>query len=151
MGGAYSRHNADRLFKRLVLDNILMEDLYVTNGGQTVCYISAGAKAAAVLSGHMQVNGAVTAHASRRGVGVGGVSCSTFNGSPLGAGGVLRNGEHVQHQEAQSGRGQGRFPEGGEGQGVPGGADRPVQAAGQSLRHSLLQHVLHFHSEEDRR
>lgn len=56
MGGAYSRHNADRLFKRLVLDNILMEDLYITNGGQTVCYISAGPKATSVLSGHMQVN-----------------------------------------------------------------------------------------------
>lgn len=56
MGGAYSRHNADRLFKRLVLDNILMEDLYITNAGQTVCYISAGAKATGVLAGHVQVN-----------------------------------------------------------------------------------------------
>ncbi|CAG13113.1 unnamed protein product, partial [Tetraodon nigroviridis] len=55
MGGAYSRHNADRLFKRLVLDNILMEDLYITNGGQAVCYISAGARATSVLAGHMQV------------------------------------------------------------------------------------------------
>ncbi|XP_039664249.1 Bloom syndrome protein homolog isoform X2 [Perca fluviatilis] len=55
MGGAYSRHNADRLFKKLVLDNILVEDLYVTNNGQTVVYISAGSKAMAVLSGHMQV------------------------------------------------------------------------------------------------
>ncbi|XP_078113071.1 recQ-like DNA helicase BLM isoform X2 [Sander vitreus] len=55
MGGAYSRHNADRLFKKLVLDNILAEDLYVTNNGQTVVYISAGSKAVAVLSGHMQV------------------------------------------------------------------------------------------------
>lgn len=56
MGGAYSRHNADRLFKRLVLDNILMEDLYITISGQAVCYISAGPKATSVLSGHMQVN-----------------------------------------------------------------------------------------------
>lgn len=56
MGGAYSRHNADRLFKRLVLDNILMEDLYITNGGQAVCYISAGPKATNVLFGQMQVN-----------------------------------------------------------------------------------------------
>lgn len=55
-GGAYSRHNADRLFKKLVLDNILMEDLYITNNGQTVCYISAGPKAMNVLSGHMQVD-----------------------------------------------------------------------------------------------
>lgn len=56
MGGAYSRHNADRLFKKLVLDNILVEDLYITNNGQAVSYISAGPKAMNVLSGHMQVN-----------------------------------------------------------------------------------------------
>lgn len=55
MGGAYSRHNADRLFKKLVLDNILVEDLYITNNGQAVSYISAGPKAMNVLSGHMQV------------------------------------------------------------------------------------------------
>lgn len=56
MGGAYSRHNADRLFKKLVLDNVLMEDLYITNNGQAVSYISAGPKAMNVLSGHMQVD-----------------------------------------------------------------------------------------------
>ncbi|XP_026222195.1 Bloom syndrome protein homolog isoform X2 [Anabas testudineus] len=55
MGGAYSRHNADRLFKKLVLDNILVEDLYITLNGQAVAYISAGPKAMNVLSGHMQV------------------------------------------------------------------------------------------------
>uniref|UniRef100_A0A3B5ADX8 RecQ-like DNA helicase BLM n=1 Tax=Stegastes partitus TaxID=144197 RepID=A0A3B5ADX8_9TELE len=55
MGGAYSRHNADRLFKKLVLDNILVEDLYITNNGQAVAYISAGTKAMSVLSGYMQV------------------------------------------------------------------------------------------------
>lgn len=55
MGGAYSRHNADRLFKKLVLDNILVEDLYITNNGQAVSYTSAGPKAMNVLSGQMQV------------------------------------------------------------------------------------------------
>uniref|UniRef100_A0A3Q4HX61 RecQ-like DNA helicase BLM n=1 Tax=Neolamprologus brichardi TaxID=32507 RepID=A0A3Q4HX61_NEOBR len=55
IGAAYSRHNADRLFKKLVLDNVLVEDLYITNGGQAVSYISAGTKAMNVLSGHMQV------------------------------------------------------------------------------------------------
>lgn len=55
MGGAYSRHNADRLFKKLVLDKVLVEDLYITNGGQAVSYISAGPKAMDVLSGYMQV------------------------------------------------------------------------------------------------
>ncbi|XP_071388298.1 recQ-like DNA helicase BLM [Centroberyx affinis] len=55
MGSAYSRHNADRLFKKLVLDNVLMEDLYITNNGQAVAYISAGPKAVNIQSGHMQV------------------------------------------------------------------------------------------------
>ncbi|XP_018519910.1 recQ-like DNA helicase BLM isoform X1 [Lates calcarifer] len=55
MGGAYSRHNADRLFKKLVLDKVLVEDLYITVNGQAVAYISAGPKAMNVLSGHMQV------------------------------------------------------------------------------------------------
>lgn len=55
MGAAYSRHNADRLFKKLVLDNILMEDLYITNNGQAVAYISAGPKAMSVLSSSVQV------------------------------------------------------------------------------------------------
>ncbi|XP_061781212.1 recQ-like DNA helicase BLM isoform X2 [Nerophis lumbriciformis] len=55
-GGAYSKHNADRLFKKLVLDNILMEDLYITNNGQAVAYVSAGPKALNLLSGHMQVD-----------------------------------------------------------------------------------------------
>ncbi|KAM8892647.1 recQ-like DNA helicase BLM isoform 4-T4 [Spinachia spinachia] len=55
MGGAFSRHNADRLFKKLVLDNILEEDLYITINGQAVSYMSAGPKAMNVLSGNMQV------------------------------------------------------------------------------------------------
>lgn len=55
IGAAYSRHNADRLFKKLVLDNVLVEDLYITIGGQAVSYVSAGTKAMNVLSGHMQV------------------------------------------------------------------------------------------------
>ncbi|XP_066540349.1 recQ-like DNA helicase BLM isoform X1 [Hoplias malabaricus] len=54
-GAAYSRHNADRLFKKLVLDNVLMEDLYITNNGQAVAYISAGPKAMNVLNGSLQV------------------------------------------------------------------------------------------------
>ncbi|XP_054894177.1 recQ-like DNA helicase BLM isoform X2 [Poeciliopsis prolifica] len=55
MGAAYSRHNADRLFKKLVLDSVLVEDLYITNNGQAVSYISAGPKAMNILSGHMEV------------------------------------------------------------------------------------------------
>ncbi|XP_056454234.1 recQ-like DNA helicase BLM isoform X1 [Gadus chalcogrammus] len=55
IGAAYSRHNADRLFKKLVLDNALVEDLYITNHGQAVAYISAGPKAVNIMSGHAQV------------------------------------------------------------------------------------------------
>uniref|UniRef100_A0A8C6L9U3 RecQ-like DNA helicase BLM n=1 Tax=Nothobranchius furzeri TaxID=105023 RepID=A0A8C6L9U3_NOTFU len=64
MGAAYSRHNADRLFKKLVIDHVLAEDLYVTNHGQTVVYISAGPKAMNILSGHMQVEFCETESAS---------------------------------------------------------------------------------------
>uniref|UniRef100_A0A8C4ZLS0 DNA 3'-5' helicase n=1 Tax=Gadus morhua TaxID=8049 RepID=A0A8C4ZLS0_GADMO len=55
IGAAYSKHNADRLFKKLVLDNALVEDLYITNHGQAVAYISAGPKAVNIMSGHAQV------------------------------------------------------------------------------------------------
>uniref|UniRef100_A0A1A8JGA9 RecQ-like DNA helicase BLM n=2 Tax=Nothobranchius kuhntae TaxID=321403 RepID=A0A1A8JGA9_NOTKU len=64
MGAAYSRHNADRLFKKLVIDHVLAEDLYITNHGQTVVYISAGPKAMNILSGHMQVEFCETESAS---------------------------------------------------------------------------------------
>ncbi|XP_053355768.1 recQ-like DNA helicase BLM isoform X2 [Clarias gariepinus] len=56
IGAAYSKHNAERLFKKLVLDHILMEDLYITNNGQAVAYISVGLKAMDVLRGIIQVN-----------------------------------------------------------------------------------------------
>ena len=56
MGAALSRHNADRLFKKLVLDNILEEDLFIGGNGQAIAYISAGPKAMNVLNGQMQVS-----------------------------------------------------------------------------------------------
>ncbi|KAG7468208.1 hypothetical protein MATL_G00140450 [Megalops atlanticus] len=55
IGAAYTRHNADRLFKKLVLDHILEEDLYITANGQAVAYISVGQKASSILSGFAQV------------------------------------------------------------------------------------------------
>ncbi|XP_073706264.1 recQ-like DNA helicase BLM [Garra rufa] len=64
VGGAYSKHNAERLFKKLVLDSVLMEDLYITNNGQAVAYISAGPKAMSVLGGYMQVEFVETESAS---------------------------------------------------------------------------------------
>ncbi|XP_053282745.1 recQ-like DNA helicase BLM isoform X1 [Pleuronectes platessa] len=63
-GGAYTRHNADRLFKKLVLDNVLVEDLHIVFNGQAVSYISAGTKAMSVLSGNMQVEFCETESAS---------------------------------------------------------------------------------------
>ncbi|KAI5620353.1 Bloom syndrome protein isoform X2, partial [Silurus asotus] len=56
IGSLYSKHNAERLFKKLVLDHILMEDLYITKNGQAVAYISVGLKAIDVLRGILQVN-----------------------------------------------------------------------------------------------
>uniref|UniRef100_A0A8C8A675 RecQ-like DNA helicase BLM n=1 Tax=Otus sunia TaxID=257818 RepID=A0A8C8A675_9STRI len=54
-GAAYSRHNAERLFRKLVLDKILDEDLYITANDQAVAYIILGEKAQAVLNGSLQV------------------------------------------------------------------------------------------------
>ncbi|XP_055029688.2 recQ-like DNA helicase BLM isoform X1 [Misgurnus anguillicaudatus] len=64
VGAAYTKHNAERLFKKLVLDSILVEDLYITKNGQAVAYISAGQKAMNVLSGSMQVEFIETESAS---------------------------------------------------------------------------------------
>ncbi|XP_010215565.1 PREDICTED: Bloom syndrome protein [Tinamus guttatus] len=54
-GAAYSRHNVERLFRKLVLDKILDEDLYITANDQAVAYIILGEKARAVLDGSLQV------------------------------------------------------------------------------------------------
>ncbi|XP_061451950.1 recQ-like DNA helicase BLM isoform X2 [Rhineura floridana] len=54
-GAAYSRHNAERLFRKLVLDKILDEDLYITAKDQAVAYVQIGEKAHAVLNGSLQV------------------------------------------------------------------------------------------------
>ncbi|NXK10793.1 BLM protein, partial [Herpetotheres cachinnans] len=54
-GAAYSRHNVERLFRKLVLDKILDEELYITANDQAVAYITLGEKAQAVLNGLLQV------------------------------------------------------------------------------------------------
>ncbi|NXL88012.1 BLM protein, partial [Alectura lathami] len=54
-GAAYSRHNVERLFRRLVLDKILDEDLYITANDQAVAYVVLGERAQAVLDGALQV------------------------------------------------------------------------------------------------
>lgn len=55
-GSAYSRHNAERLFKKLVLDKILDEDLYINANDQAIAYVMPGHKAEAVLNGHLKVD-----------------------------------------------------------------------------------------------
>uniref|UniRef100_A0A8B9T7K2 RecQ-like DNA helicase BLM n=1 Tax=Anas platyrhynchos TaxID=8839 RepID=A0A8B9T7K2_ANAPL len=54
-GAAYSRHNVERLFRKLVLDKILDEDLYITANDQAVAYVILGERAQAVLNGSLQV------------------------------------------------------------------------------------------------
>ncbi|XP_037365816.1 recQ-like DNA helicase BLM [Talpa occidentalis] len=55
-GSAYSRHNAERLFKKLVLDKILDEDLYINANDQAIAYMMPGSKAHVVLSGQLKVD-----------------------------------------------------------------------------------------------
>ncbi|XP_041031089.1 Bloom syndrome protein homolog isoform X2 [Carcharodon carcharias] len=63
-GAAYSRHNVERLFRKLVLDRILCEDLYITANDQAVSYVTAGEKAQQVLMGFLQVDFQETDNAS---------------------------------------------------------------------------------------
>ncbi|KFQ62248.1 hypothetical protein N334_02369, partial [Pelecanus crispus] len=63
-GAAYSRHNVERLFRKLVLDKILDEDLYITANDQAVAYVILGEKAQAVLDGSLQVEFHETENAS---------------------------------------------------------------------------------------
>ncbi|XP_008273539.2 recQ-like DNA helicase BLM [Oryctolagus cuniculus] len=55
-GSAYSRHNAERLFKKLILDKILDEELYINANDQAIAYVMPGNKAQTLLSGHLKVD-----------------------------------------------------------------------------------------------
>uniref|UniRef100_A0A8C5P0Q9 RecQ-like DNA helicase BLM n=1 Tax=Jaculus jaculus TaxID=51337 RepID=A0A8C5P0Q9_JACJA len=55
-GSAYSRHNAERLFKKLILDKILDEDLYINANDQAIAYVMLGTRAQTVLNGHLKVD-----------------------------------------------------------------------------------------------
>ncbi|XP_066449083.1 recQ-like DNA helicase BLM isoform X2 [Eleutherodactylus coqui] len=63
-GAAYSRHNAERLFRKLVLERILDEELYITANDQAVAYIKLGERSHAVLSGFAKVQFQDTENAS---------------------------------------------------------------------------------------
>ncbi|KAH0501413.1 Bloom syndrome protein-like protein [Microtus ochrogaster] len=55
-GFSYSRHNAERLFKKLILDKILDEDLYINANDQPIAYVMLGTRAQDVLNGHLKVD-----------------------------------------------------------------------------------------------
>lgn len=48
--------NAERLFKKLILDKILDEDLYINANDQPIAYMMLGTKAQSVLNGHLKVD-----------------------------------------------------------------------------------------------
>lgn len=54
-GSTYSRHNAERLFKKLILDKILDEDLFINAIDQPIAYVMPGSKAQTLLNGHLKV------------------------------------------------------------------------------------------------
>ncbi|KAM3926064.1 recQ-like DNA helicase BLM [Leptodactylus fuscus] len=63
-GAAYSRHNAERLFRKLILDRILDEELYITANDQAVAYIKPGDRCQSVLNGFSKVQFQDTENAS---------------------------------------------------------------------------------------
>ncbi|KAM5291538.1 recQ-like DNA helicase BLM isoform 1-T1 [Glossophaga mutica] len=54
-GSMYSRHNAERLFKKLILDKILDEDLFINAIDQPIAYVMPGSKAQTLLNGHLKI------------------------------------------------------------------------------------------------
>ena len=54
-GSAYSRQDADRLFRKLVIDGVLMEELIITAMDHAACYIKLGRKAQDVMAGKLKV------------------------------------------------------------------------------------------------
>ncbi|XP_005878542.1 PREDICTED: Bloom syndrome protein [Myotis brandtii] len=64
-GSTYSRHNAERLFKKLILDKILDEDLFINANDQPIAYVMLGSKAQALLNGHLKVDFMETENSSR--------------------------------------------------------------------------------------
>ncbi|XP_060601355.1 recQ-like DNA helicase BLM [Ruditapes philippinarum] len=54
-GSAYSRQDADRLLRKLVIDGVLMEELKITAMEHTACYIRLGRKSQDVLNGKLKI------------------------------------------------------------------------------------------------
>ncbi|XP_066094791.1 recQ-like DNA helicase BLM isoform X1 [Saccopteryx bilineata] len=64
-GSVYSRHNAERLFKKLILDKILDEDLFINAVDQPIAYVMPGSKAQMLLNGQLKVDFMETENSSR--------------------------------------------------------------------------------------
>ncbi|KAG8574853.1 hypothetical protein GDO81_009369 [Engystomops pustulosus] len=63
-GAAYSRHNAERLFRKLILERVLDEELYITANDQAVAYMKLGERSQSVLSGFLKIQFQDTENAS---------------------------------------------------------------------------------------
>ena len=54
-GQAYSRSDCERLFRKLILDGVLKEDLQMTAADTTASYMKLGTRVSDFMSGKMQV------------------------------------------------------------------------------------------------
>ncbi|XP_033749832.1 Bloom syndrome protein homolog isoform X2 [Pecten maximus] len=64
-GKSYSRHDAERLLRKLVIEGILMEDLQITAMDHTACYIKIGRAANDVMMGNKKIELQVQGNRSR--------------------------------------------------------------------------------------
>lgn len=64
-GKSYSRHDAERLLRKLVIEGILMEDLQITAMDHTACYIKIGRVANDVMMGNKKIELQVQGNRSR--------------------------------------------------------------------------------------
>jgi len=55
LGQKYQRTEVERLFRQLVVDAILDEDIHITAADHTVCYVKLGKRAMDLLSGKIRV------------------------------------------------------------------------------------------------
>jgi bloom syndrome protein len=53
-GKKYQRSDIERLFRQLVVDTILDEELHITAADHTVCYVKLGRRANELLMGRLQ-------------------------------------------------------------------------------------------------
>ena len=54
-GAHYIRNDAERLFRQLIVDGFLDEDIHITPQDYTLCYIKLGKRAPEILQGRIKV------------------------------------------------------------------------------------------------